>query len=126
MTGTFHCAGIESYCTPKGAKTKRIPLRGCQLDDAALRKMLTERRKAPSLFAYPAQSNLTGVQHSLGRSPPLRCLECLRHFHLFCNHQPGAPAASGRSCNGQPADSMPVDAELQQLNEEPLPISPPS
>lgn len=64
--------GMEGYATPRGATTKRVPLRGCQMDDAALHKLLKERKKIPSLFAYPGQSNLTGVQHSLGGACLLR------------------------------------------------------
>ena len=92
--------GIEQYAAPKGAQTKRVPLtRDCLLDDLALRKLLASRKKSPSLFAYPAQSNLTGVQHSLGEWPSMHgthasCCAASDGCPLHCCHR-CRPAALG-------------------------------
>ncbi|HSX02066.1 MAG TPA: aminotransferase class V-fold PLP-dependent enzyme [Candidatus Saccharimonadia bacterium] len=58
--------GLREFAKAKGAAV-RTTVNGVdlQIDEAALRAELAERPTAPSLFAYPAQSNFTGVQHSL-------------------------------------------------------------
>jgi selenocysteine lyase/cysteine desulfurase len=60
--------GIREFARAKGAEVNYIPtvLPELRLDDAALNAEL--KRVQPNsfnLFAYPAQSNFTGVQHSL-------------------------------------------------------------
>ncbi|MFE2869326.1 aminotransferase class V-fold PLP-dependent enzyme [Embleya sp. NPDC059259] len=56
--------GIREYARAGGARTHYIGLSGTELrlDDDALRAALAHRR---GLFAYPAQSNFTGVRHPL-------------------------------------------------------------
>lgn len=60
--------GIREFAYARGAKVHYVPVNPPQmrLDEAALRGILdapmTER---PRLFAYPAQSNYSGVQHDL-------------------------------------------------------------
>jgi molybdenum cofactor sulfurtransferase len=60
--------GIREFVRARGASFTYVPLEPCslRLDEDAL---LDELRLAPPggqhLFAYPAQSNLSGVQHSL-------------------------------------------------------------
>ena len=60
--------GIREFARVKGAKINYIPvlLPGLQMDQEELRCQLNQKNPgADSLFAYPAQSNFSGVQHSL-------------------------------------------------------------
>jgi selenocysteine lyase/cysteine desulfurase len=60
--------GIREYARAKGAAISYAPLEAAELrtDERALRSLLiTAKGDGHSLFAYPAQSNFTGVQHSL-------------------------------------------------------------
>jgi selenocysteine lyase/cysteine desulfurase len=63
--------GLREFARRAGARTVAVPARGPDLrvDDAALAAALTVsrgRRGGRGLFAYPAQSNFTGVLHPLG------------------------------------------------------------
>ena len=61
--------GIREFLRTKGASTTYVPVLppDMQADDDAVARHLAERTgDAPSLFAYPAQSNFSGVQHPLG------------------------------------------------------------
>ncbi|MER6221025.1 aminotransferase class V-fold PLP-dependent enzyme [Streptomyces sp900105755] len=58
--------GLREYARARGAATVYVP--GLHLDAGRLRAALSPPgpgRGAGGLFAYPAQSNFTGVQHSL-------------------------------------------------------------
>src|SRR5262249_4879933 len=57
--------GIREYARARGAATEYIPTMppDLRVDDAVMRSTL--RRHDGGLFAYPAQSNFTGVQHPL-------------------------------------------------------------
>ena len=60
--------GIREFARRRGATVTYLPLRvpELRLDDAEVRAELARPRPAaPSLFAYPAQSNYSGVQHPL-------------------------------------------------------------
>ena len=60
--------GIREFARAKGAPISYVPLESAELrtDEAALLSLLsTAKGNGCSLFAYPAQSNFTGVQHSL-------------------------------------------------------------
>ncbi len=60
--------GIREYARSKGAKINYIPvlLPDLQVDQEELRCQLKQKDpEADSLFAFPAQSNFSGVQHSL-------------------------------------------------------------
>ncbi len=61
--------GIREFARRAGAQTVYAPVRPpeLRLDDALLARALAEPRAAdaPNLFAYPAQSNFSGVKHSL-------------------------------------------------------------
>ena len=60
--------GIREYAHAKGATVSYVPVRRpeLRLDDHALRRALhTVVPGADHLFAYPAQSNFSGVQHPL-------------------------------------------------------------
>jgi selenocysteine lyase/cysteine desulfurase len=60
--------GIREFLRAKGATTTYVPVLppDLQADDAVVGSHLREREgTAPSLFAYPAQSNFSGVQHPL-------------------------------------------------------------
>ncbi|MBW6473298.1 MAG: aminotransferase class V-fold PLP-dependent enzyme [Anaerolineaceae bacterium] len=60
--------GIREFARAKGAKINYIPvlLPDLQMDQEELRCQLKQKDPdAHSLFAYPAQSNFSGVQHSL-------------------------------------------------------------
>jgi selenocysteine lyase/cysteine desulfurase len=63
--------GLREFARRGGARTVAVPARGPDLrvDGAALDAALTAprgRRGGRGLFAYPAQSNFTGVLHPLG------------------------------------------------------------
>src|SRR5512138_1242348 len=58
--------GIREFARAGGARIDYVPIAVPELrvDPAALDTALTQAdRGAPNLFAYPAQSNFTGVQH---------------------------------------------------------------
>ena len=59
--------GLREYARAAGAKTEYVPVQGPELaiDEDRLRAALTARRRRRGLLAYPAQSNFTGVRHSL-------------------------------------------------------------
>jgi molybdenum cofactor sulfurtransferase len=60
--------GIREFARQKGANITYIPVTSTELrgDTTHLSTSLPKRSKdAPGLFAYPAQSNFTGVQHPL-------------------------------------------------------------
>ncbi len=61
--------GIREFARGRGAHITYVPLRPpeMQTPDAEIRRALDNRPAggAPSLFAYPAQSNFSGVQHPL-------------------------------------------------------------
>ncbi len=61
--------GIREYARARGARTVYAPLvlPDLRLDEARWRDLLSAAdRGADNLFAYPAQSNFSGVQHDLG------------------------------------------------------------
>lgn len=62
--------GIREYARARGADVTYIPVRpgDLRVPDAAVRKVLGSARGGDGsrLFAYPAQSNFSGVQHPLG------------------------------------------------------------
>ena len=71
--------GLREYARARQARTVPVPVRAPDLrvDEPALMDALrTGRGRSPSLLAYPAQSNFTGVQH------PLRWVG-LAHQHGF-------------------------------------------
>jgi molybdenum cofactor sulfurtransferase len=60
--------GIREFARRKGAAVHYVPVRtpDLRLDEEFLRRALVEVGSAPDrLFAYPAQSNFSGVQHSM-------------------------------------------------------------
>ncbi|WP_207945475.1 aminotransferase class V-fold PLP-dependent enzyme [Actinomadura sp. 7K534] len=59
--------GIREYATARGAAVETIPLRpDLRADPSAVLRVLDRAGASPSLFAYPAQSNFSGVRHPLG------------------------------------------------------------
>jgi selenocysteine lyase/cysteine desulfurase len=60
--------GIREFARRRGAEVRYAPLTGdeLRLDPVALLRELDAPVSGPRLFAYPAQSNFSGVQHSLG------------------------------------------------------------
>ena len=60
--------GIREFARAHGAPTRYLPVMppDLRISEAAVEEALDEPRSGPSLFAYPAQSNFSGVQHSLG------------------------------------------------------------
>ncbi len=60
--------GIREFARARGAETTYVPSRASDLrvDESLLRRYLTEvGGERHNLFAYPAQSNFSGVQHPL-------------------------------------------------------------
>ena len=59
--------GLREYARAAGARTKYVPVHGQDLavDEERLHSALTARGRRRGLLAYPAQSNFTGVRHSL-------------------------------------------------------------
>jgi len=60
--------GIREFAKAKGASVIYVPLEppGLRVNEAHLQRLLAQARPGqPNLFAYPAQSNVTGVQHPL-------------------------------------------------------------
>jgi molybdenum cofactor sulfurtransferase len=60
--------GIREFARCKGARTSYVPLRAPELraaDGALQRRLDVASPGAPNLFAYPAQSNFSGVKHPL-------------------------------------------------------------
>jgi selenocysteine lyase/cysteine desulfurase len=61
--------GIREFARARGATAVYTPARppDLRLDDRALEENLRQANpRVPNLFAYPAQSNFSGVQHPLG------------------------------------------------------------
>ncbi len=61
--------GIREFARAKGTQTDYTPtlLPDLRIDETTLTAQLNQLdSSAPNLFAYPAQSNYTGVQHDLG------------------------------------------------------------
>ncbi len=60
-------SGIREFARSKGAEVTYLPLQlpSLRLDDAAVRTALDRAPDGRSLFAYPAQSNYSGVRHPL-------------------------------------------------------------
>lgn len=56
--------GIREYAREAGARLQVVPLDG-ELRLAGAVEALARRRRGPSLFAIPAQSNFSGVRHPL-------------------------------------------------------------
>jgi molybdenum cofactor sulfurtransferase len=56
--------GLREFARAKGAETAYVPVEGPDLRVARLADHLDEA-DGPSLFAYPAQSNFSGVKHPL-------------------------------------------------------------
>ena len=59
--------GIREYCKNGGGSFRYAPVNGDDLtiDEDALSELLAEPASGPRLFAYPAQSNVSGVKHNL-------------------------------------------------------------
>lgn len=60
--------GIRAFASTKGSPIASVPLASSELrmDKTTLSSLLLQTKgSGPSLFAYPAQSNFTGVQHPL-------------------------------------------------------------
>ncbi len=59
--------GIREFARARGAETVYVPVRppDLRLDEAALAARLEPVGAKPGLFAYPAQSNFSGVRHPL-------------------------------------------------------------
>ena len=64
--------GIREFARARGSEVTYVPVQlpDLRIDDGELRKTLASNTSAgdvagPKLFAYPAQSNMSGVQHSL-------------------------------------------------------------
>jgi molybdenum cofactor sulfurtransferase len=60
--------GIREFARAKGASVTYAPfeLPDLRVNEVQMHRLLTEARPGvPNLFAYPAQSNVTGVQHPL-------------------------------------------------------------
>ena len=58
--------GIRTYATAVGVAVRVLPLRPDLQLERGVEALGSERSKAPSLFAFPAQSNFSGVRHPLG------------------------------------------------------------
>ncbi|MFI8380077.1 aminotransferase class V-fold PLP-dependent enzyme [Leeuwenhoekiella sp. NPDC079379] len=60
--------GIREYCRNKGGNFNYVPLKfeNLRVDEDRLKEALHKNKSASNkLFAYPAQSNVSGVQHDL-------------------------------------------------------------
>ncbi len=59
--------GIREYARARGARVDYLPVHKpeMRIDPAQLRAALEQACDGPKLFAYPAQSNFSGVQHPL-------------------------------------------------------------
>lgn len=69
--------GIREYARARGAQITYVPLvlPDMRADEAFLHTQLASASRAnPGLFAYPAQSNFSGVQH------PLEWIDCAHRF----------------------------------------------
>jgi selenocysteine lyase/cysteine desulfurase len=60
--------GIREFARAHRAPTRYLPVMppDLRITSEAVEEALDEPRSGPSLFAYPAQSNFSGVQHDLG------------------------------------------------------------
>ncbi|MCF7805834.1 MAG: aminotransferase class V-fold PLP-dependent enzyme [Candidatus Marinimicrobia bacterium] len=71
--------GIRVFARDKGAEVKYIPVAmpDLRMDDEGLEDSLDNcDRSVPNLLAYPAQSNFTGVQHSMDWIPQAQDAGC--------------------------------------------------
>ncbi|KAM5461889.1 hypothetical protein MferCBS49748_006921 [Microsporum ferrugineum] len=60
--------GLREFARGKGVPVTHVPVTppSLQIDEAFLKKSISSKSSSsPRLFAYPAQSNFSGVQHSL-------------------------------------------------------------
>ncbi len=60
--------GIREFCNSKGGAAKYVPIqyKNLEIDEPALRKSIDETTKGENnLFAFPAQSNVSGLKHDL-------------------------------------------------------------
>jgi molybdenum cofactor sulfurtransferase len=60
--------GVREFARAAGAETTYVPgvAPDLRVDESAIRRQLRQAdRRRPNLFAYPAQSNFSGVQHPL-------------------------------------------------------------
>lgn len=60
--------GIREFCVAKGGKTEYVPVQfeDLRISDAVLEDVLQSHSRATQkLFAFPAQSNVSGVKHDL-------------------------------------------------------------
>lgn len=60
--------GIREYCRSAGGAFEYAPVcsHNLTIDGEAMNRLLDQPTHGPSLFAYPAQSNVSGVKHDLG------------------------------------------------------------
>ncbi|MFA6421913.1 MAG: aminotransferase class V-fold PLP-dependent enzyme [Candidatus Buchananbacteria bacterium] len=59
--------GVREVARYSGASTQYVPLNeDLTVNEKSLRRMLAAKLTGPRLFAYPAKSNFTGIQHNLG------------------------------------------------------------
>lgn len=62
--------GTQCFAAAKGASVKYVPVlleNECRMDEVTVRELLkSEIGPEGGLYAYPAQCNVSGVQHSLG------------------------------------------------------------
>ena len=84
--------GIREYAWGKGAEVMYLPslLPDMRMDEQNLRQQLNQAQpNSHNLFAYPAQSNFTGVQHSLNwvAEAPSAGLGCFAGLCRLCAHQ---------------------------------------
>ena len=97
--------GIREFARARGATVTYIPvvLPDLRVDDDQLAQALeTARPGQNNLFAYPAQSNFTGVQH------PLEWIALAQAEGLGC------AAGCGLLCAFQPAGSQPLASRLRR------------
>lgn len=59
--------GIREYCRGRGGSFEYLPIQfeDLRMDEEAVEKKLTSSSCTNKLFAFPAQSNVTGVKHNL-------------------------------------------------------------
>lgn len=71
--------GIREYCKKKGGSVTYVPVQyeDLQINEELLKNLLKEHTQNKKvLFSYPAQSNVTGVKHSLKWVEYARSLGC--------------------------------------------------
>jgi len=66
--------GLREFARARGARVVYVPFDtpDLRIGDGAMDEALPRRRGRPGLLAYPAQSNFTGVRHSLDWIAPAR------------------------------------------------------